>query len=198
MMRTLTRATVATAVLVAVLVGPAAPAFAHTELRSSDPRANATVTTAVSAVTLTFTGPFRAKGATVAVIGADGQNYQTGPVEVLDLTATQAVRPLPAGRTRVTWSVVAADGDTIKGAFRFTVAASAGAPALGSPTTPGPPAPTLVATLTAVATPTLAATPISRESGTPGWIWPLAAALVVVLLAVGGWMWWRRAGTTEP
>jgi hypothetical protein len=40
----------------------------------------------------------------------------------------------------------------------------------------------------------LVATPISGESGTPGWIWPLAAGVVAVLLVVGGLMWRRRPG----
>lgn len=182
------------ALAVAGFTAPA-PAWAHTELKSSNPKAGSTITAPLSALTLTFSGTVRARGTTVTVLGADGAAYQDGAVTVTDTTVTQKVKALPAGPTTVEWRVIASDGDPVEGTFRFTVGPSA-VPTTAAPVTSAAPATTAPEgtpppTAAPVTTPAFEATPISAESGPPGWLWPLIAG--VVLVGGGALLLFRRS-----
>ena len=89
----------------AAVVLPAAPALAHTELKSTSPAAESTVRKPVRACVLTFTGLIKQTGTTVIVRGPDGTSYSDGSARQLDnkitekVTRSRSVRsPLPGGR----------------------------------------------------------------------------------------------------
>lgn len=177
---------------------PPVAAWAHTELESTNPRANATITKPVAAVALTFSGPIRGRSTTVTVTGPDGRTYHSGAVQARDTTVTQAIRPLPGGAVKVTWRTAAADGHPLHGSFAFTVAPSAAAP---SPTTLSPTTPAQATVPPTTAPPTSAAaaepapvtatatgvavTPAAQQTSTSGWMWLLVAGGGLVALAAG-------------
>jgi methionine-rich copper-binding protein CopC len=109
----------AAAVLLAVTV-----ASAHSLLVESSPAAGAVVRTSPGRLTLRFSNRIEQALSRVRVL--DGRNQPVtleavpGPGEPDRL----AVRlpPLPAGRYRVEWQVLSADGHLVSGAFRFQVA----------------------------------------------------------------------------
>jgi len=93
------------------------------------------------AVSVTFDQSLRSGGATLQVIGTDGEDGR-GPVTTANRTLRRKLRlGAPAGPYRVVWKVVAADGRRMSGSFSFTAARSNQVPA---PAAVGPgPAPTL-------------------------------------------------------
>src|SRR6185436_14499779 len=105
---------------------PAVPASAHTSLRSASPAANAVVWTAVTTVTLTFSG--EPTQPTVTVTGADGKNAGTGPATSSGVVVKQPVGTLPAGTVTVRWKVVSPDGDPVEGSYSFTVPPAGASP----------------------------------------------------------------------
>jgi methionine-rich copper-binding protein CopC len=183
-----------TALLAAALwvVVPAAPAAAHTELKSTAPAAKSTVSKPVTEVTLTFTGLVKKPGTTVAVSGPDQTSYSAGDAEVLDRTITQKVDPLAVGLITVAWRTVAADGHPMQGSFTFTNRAA-------PPTPSAEPSPSAEATVAApppVTTPA-AASPVSDEDASSSTVWWLAGAAVLLIAGTGGLLWRRRkAGTS--
>jgi methionine-rich copper-binding protein CopC len=185
-----------TATLVAALavLVPAAPAAAHTELKSSMPAANSTTTEPVTEVKLTFTGVVRRPGTTVVVTGADQISYSVGAAEVLDRTITQKVGALPVGAITVVWRTVALDGHPVQGTFTFTNRAAPPTPSTGSSPTAGPPA-------AATPQPSTSISPVqlSRASDEASWSvlwWVTGGAVALVLALLGGLLWRRRSTRT--
>lgn len=185
----------AVAVLAAALgiVVPAAPAAAHTELKSTAPAAKSTTTKPVTEVTLTFTGLIKKPGTTVAVTGPDKTSYSAGAAEVLDKTITQKVDGLAVGVITVTWRTSAADGHPMQGSFTFTNRAA--------PLSPSPSAvPTPSAEATTAAPPPAATlpspTPVGQAStdddSSSSIVWWIAGAVALLLAATGGMVWRRR------
>jgi copper transport protein len=118
------RRAVATLVMLCALLATA-PAFAHAQLLSSDPAANAVLAAAPDAVRLMFNEPVTALR--VELIGPDAART--------DLTAGTAsgamvVIALPvglaAGTSIVSWRVVSTDGHPIAGTLIFSVGAPTG------------------------------------------------------------------------
>lgn len=108
-------------VAIAIVLGGATTALAHTELRSTTPAKGTTATTSVTRVTATFTGQLR-RG-TLRVVGPGGKLVSSGsggrdPRNVKRLLVGLK-RPLKAGSYKASWSIVAADGHTQKGSFGF-------------------------------------------------------------------------------
>ncbi len=183
-----------TALLAAALwvVVPAAPAAAHTELKSTAPAAKSTVSKPVTEVTLTFTGLVKKPGTTVAVSGPDQTSYSAGDAEVLDRTITQKVDPLAVGLITVAWRTVAADGHPMQGSFTFTNRAAPPTPSA----VPSPSAEATVAATPTVTTPA-AASPVSDEDASSSTVWWIAGAAVLLIAGTGGLLWRRRkAGTS--
>jgi copper resistance protein C len=150
-------------------------AWAHTELIAADPAENATVSTAVSTVTLTFTEPVSQQRTTIDVVGPDGTNYSTGTPRSIDAKVQQDVRPLPAGAIRVRWKTVSSDGDPVQGEFGFANAFVAPTPT----PLPTPLATTASATSAANAV-TSAAAPGSGDGGGSALPWIIAGAVIVI------------------
>jgi copper transport protein len=120
--------------LLCVLLAPAAPAYAHAELASSDPGAGASLKALPNKATLTFTGAVSGEfsqvrlGATrLPVTQPAGKNT----VLVADLSKAG---PKPAGSVKLNWRVVSlAEGHVIDGVVEFTVKGGASAQPSATP-----------------------------------------------------------------
>ena len=160
----------------ALALAPAAAASAHDYLVDSDPKAGATVTTALDQVSLTFNDHvYGGPSSLVTVTGpdADTRHFETGCATTTDRVVTTPVALGKAGRYTVTYQVVSADGHTVSDSLTFTYQPPAGAAAAtGSATTPCGAAPASVAPR---ATPGAAgsAPGVSATAGSPA---PLQAA----------------------
>jgi copper resistance protein C len=183
--------------LAAVLLG-APPALAHTELETSSPVAGARLAVAPTIVSLTFGEAVRLPANPIRVTGPDGAVWTVGQATVTDATVSAPVSAAgPAGAYTLTWQVVADDGDTIRGAVRFTLTAPAapmiapasppGSAAAGVPSATAAPLPATVAAVASAAP----AAPPGEEGGIPGWLWGVAG--VAVLAVAAGAVVARRA-----
>lgn len=115
--------------LVGVLA--AGPAFAHDELVSSDPPADAQVEVLPDALTLTFSGVLIDEPGVnrVSVTDAAGAELAEGD-PVLDGTqVTQALDGASEGEMTVVWRVVSSDGHPVSGEYSFVAGDAAAAPA---------------------------------------------------------------------
>lgn len=157
-------------------------ATAHTALTGSDPVENATVASAPSTVTLTFSEDINANFANVALNSADGRNWIDGSARVDGPRLTASVgADLPGnGVYTVAYRVVSADGHPVTGSYTFTLA---GAPS----------APTSSTASAATSTSSPAAAPsdstASGGSNTASWI----GIAAVAGLALGGVIAFRQS-----
>ena len=156
----------ATVLLIAAAVlAFAAPAAAHTALVSSDPAADASLSSGPIRVSATFNEELQPAFAAMTVVGPDGNPWSQGEPEVRGSVAGVRLRPLgPSGRYTVNYRVTSADGHVVAGSWSFAVTVPGGG-------TPGP--------------------QVSADSATrriP--LWPLALAAGV--LGVGALTWTLR------
>jgi len=141
----------------------AAPAQAHTSLKSSDPKKGAQITS-LDKVTLIFEESVRFP--VVVVNGPGNQRYDSGKPQVEGPTVTEAVaQGLPAGNYTIAWRVVAQDGHPVEGEIPFTVLGAPGSSA--APSVPGTSAPQTSALSQGAAS----------GGGIPGWVWVLVFGL---------------------
>lgn len=148
----------------------AAPAYAHTELASSNPADGATLSAAPARVVLTFTEAPVALGAQVVVTGPAGA-VSAGAPRLDGLTVVQDVQPsAAAGRYTVEWRLTANDGHPVSGTLGFTATAAAagGAPSAEAPGASSTPAP---------------ADAPRREPLIPSWGW-IAAGVIAIVAAI--------------
>ena len=125
-------AAIAAAAALALL--PAAAADAHDYLVGSDPAADATVTTALDTVTLTFndrvldlSGNGSTNLLTVTGPGAATTHFETGCATVADTKVSAPVALGGAGDYTVTYQIVSADGHTVSSSYTFGYQPPAGA-----------------------------------------------------------------------
>jgi len=107
----------------ALALVPATSASAHDYLVSSTPAANASVTSALSQVSLTFDDIVLddgGHGALVQVTDASGRNFETGCASVQDRQVSVPVALGAPGTYRVTWQIVSADGHPVSDSIQFT------------------------------------------------------------------------------
>ena len=139
------KALAAVAAVVVVLL-PAAPAWAHATLVSSDPAKDATVSRAPASVTLTFSERLNPDFTTIAVSDATKQRMPAAPPAVdAERGTVSLIRPLSNGAYTVAYRVVSVDGHTVQGSYLFTVAdpalpaasVSTAGPAVAAATKPG-------------------------------------------------------------
>jgi methionine-rich copper-binding protein CopC len=167
----------------AVLV-TATPAFAHTTLKSSDPANGTSLSTAPTQVTLTFEEAVTLPKTPITVTGPDGSSWTVGTATITGASVTAPVEATgPAGQYTLSYTVIADDGDAVKGAVRFTLA-TATTPT--STAVAASPEAQVVAPSVVAAAPTVAATPVESagSSGTSLWVW--VAVAVVVIGVLGG------------
>jgi copper transport protein len=122
----LRRALAVPALVGAVMLLGASPAFAHAELVESDPAPGAVLTKSPPTITLQFTETVRAENGGVRVFDADAGRVDRGGVEVSGRTVRMPVPKLDNGSYVVTWRVVSADSHPIQGAFTFQVGEGGG------------------------------------------------------------------------
>lgn len=112
---------------VALLGAP--PAWAHVEVRESEPAAGGTVTEGHDTVTLSLLAFDPDGPVDVEVTDPAGEDVTVGEPEVDARTSTVSVRtePLDVGEHRVHWHALSDDGDGgSEGTYAFTVEQAAG------------------------------------------------------------------------
>ncbi len=121
--------------LMLMLFGSATAASAHDSVTATAPSNGETVDTVPEKVTITLSNTPATIGSEIQVLDGSGTNWSAGAVDVLDNTASQAVKPgAPAGDYTVKWRLVSSDSHPIEGEFTFTAAAAGtgSAPAVGA------------------------------------------------------------------
>ena len=110
------------ALLVALLLwlAPAAPALAHADQVSMTPTANSMLTQAPTQVVLGFSEKINPLGTVVVVIDPTGAQVQDGAAVVKGQRVIAKVKPFEvAGKYRVNYRIVSADGHAISGTRSF-------------------------------------------------------------------------------
>ena len=162
----------------------ATPAFAHTTLKSSTPTDGAQLASPPDTVTLTFAEAVTLAADPVSVVGPDGGAWTVGTATVTgDSVQVPVEASGPAGQYSLRYTVIADDGDPVRGTVHFT---------LTNPATPA----TAVATADALDTATAQAAPAtivnaapapaaqgSDSSGSSAWVYIALAVVVIGVLA---------------
>lgn len=182
---TLTR--MAGALLAAALFAltPAAPAWAHNQLRSADPAPDATVATAPMQVVVEFTESLNPTFTSIVITDVGARRVPTTEPAVSgtrgSVTFTQ---PLGDGTYTVAYRVVSRDGHPVQGAYSFTV---------GHATNPSatPSAAAAFSGSSRAPTDDAAAGGGSTAGGATTMVAMVLGALIVAV-AGGGWLLWRR------
>ncbi|MFI6902553.1 copper resistance protein CopC [Nonomuraea sp. NPDC050394] len=192
-----------------VLIFLPTAALAHDALKSSSPGKNAKVKS-LEEIELEFTAKIRMP---VVVLRDSGDKLVplSKPVADGKTVTTEVPEALAAGRYVIGWRVVSSDGHPIQGEIPFTVTApptpssdptpsdtassETSGPAEATSTAPAPPVESASAR---PADPGQAAAAAQEGQGLPGWIWVVAAVLVVL----GAGMWFagsrRRTAPDGP
>ncbi|GGM10438.1 copper resistance CopC family protein [Nakamurella endophytica] len=184
---TVARLVAVVAAVLATTVVAAGPASAHDVLISSSPAANSTLATPPSTVTFTFDQPVQNFEPVVSLIGPDGQQHRSGPVQVDGNVVSSAVSGGPAGQWVAAYRVVSADGHPVTGEVRFTVttgstAGPAGSGGATAATDPIASASGTTGSAGATTGPAGSAAPsAAASSGLSAWLW-IGLAVAVVLL----------------
>jgi methionine-rich copper-binding protein CopC len=196
--RTMSLVRIALSLLGAVLVVfvTATPAFAHTELKNSEPTEGSSLSTTPTQVSLTFEEAVTLPAEPISVTGPDGSSWTVGPASIAGASVTAPVEATgPAGQYTLRYTVIADDGDEVTGAVRFTMSTAATPSATPSATATEAQAVVTAAAPVAAVAPTAAATPAEAagSSGSSGWAWVAVAIVVVGVLAALGLAWTRRS-----
>jgi len=169
-------------VLAAALVAhaPARPAWAHNQLRASDPADGAMLADPPAQVVLEFTESLNPTYTTIVVTGADSRPVPTTEPAISGTRGSVAfTRPLTDGTYTVAYRVVSRDGHPVQGAFSFTVG-RATTPSTATPANPVPSDPGRAST---------------ADGGGIGAAPLVAAAGALILLAgAAAWLWRRERG----
>lgn len=166
---------------VAAFVAAAGPAAAHTELISSTPADQQTVSRTPAVVALTFSESVLPMGTQVVVTGPEGP-VQVGAPKVADSTVSQDLQGgSPAGQYTVAWRVTADDGHPLSGTLSFTAEAASD----GGSATRGP-----------------SDAPSSDEKAAstraPTWIWIFGGVALLVVVGVVARQLTRRTDISPP
>jgi copper resistance protein C len=118
------RILIAVACLIALGLGPAAPAWCHAYLVRSAPAARAVLTRTPERVQLWFNERLEPAYSSVSVWNRDAQRVDTGDATVEPSEPTRlsvGVPPLAAGPYTVKYRVLSVDGHVVEAQFGFTV-----------------------------------------------------------------------------
>lgn len=100
-------------------------ALAHAHLKVETPKADASVSPAPKALTLSFSEGIEPNFSGVKITGPDNAVVKTGKLQLDPNNNTQVNVPieseLSAGKYNVSWHVVSVDGHKTKGQYSFTV-----------------------------------------------------------------------------
>jgi copper resistance protein C len=161
------------------VLGTATSAQAHASLTGSNPPADATVTTPVDVVELTFSASVLLREVTVT--GPGGADVTTAPATASAAVVTAPVSLAEAGEHTVTYSAMSSDGHPLDGTMSFTYAP----PVAATPSTPGPvtvPPVDMGDPVTEVDSKAAASSSAENDGGLPAWVVPG----VIAVLAVAG------------
>jgi methionine-rich copper-binding protein CopC len=179
------------------LLATAAPALAHTELKSSDPAKGASLPSAPQQITLTFNEAVQSVGVDIKIGGPGGAQWNVHQPVVKGGVVTAVVVPSgPAGDYTIAWRVFADDGDAISGKIPFKLTSAA----VAVPSTT-PPAPVQTTTSQSSPpssvqfTPTVPTTqpgvdPAAQQqqtdggNGVPVWLWIIIAVVVIAAVVI--------------
>ena len=104
----------------------ARPAMAHTALKGSDPAEGGSLSSAPEKVTLTFEEAVSLPADPINVTGPDGSSWIVGTATVTGASVTAPVQAVGrSGPCTLNYTVIADDGDEVKGSVRFTLTAAA-------------------------------------------------------------------------
>ncbi|WP_319462799.1 copper resistance protein CopC [Micromonospora sp. RTP1Z1] len=188
------------AVGVSVLL-PATPAAAHNSLTGSDPRNGARLAAAPKRIELRFLATPAPGTTKIAVTGPDNVPATGGAPTFAGNRVSVPFTPGPAGLYIVGYRVGSTDGHPVSGEIRFTL--TTGTPAEPPSATPATSSAAPTSTEATSAAPTSSAAPPSpapaadsrSDDGGSGWLWALAA--VVVLGLLGGAVLLRRRSARD-
>ncbi|MBA2937091.1 copper resistance protein CopC [Paenibacillus sp. CGMCC 1.16610] len=96
------------------------PAFAHTGLESSTPKAGAEITEPLQEITLTFEGKLE-NLSTFKLFDSHKQEIKANVTLKEKLMTGKLSQPLSNGSYEVQWTIVGEDGHPIQGKYTFTV-----------------------------------------------------------------------------
>lgn len=154
-----------------------APASAHTDLVRANPQAGTTVGP-LTRLQLEFATPILPRLAEVEVLDASGADHASDKPSTFGTRVVTPVRSVDrSGRYEVRYRVVAVDGHPVVGSYHFSVAASSAA--VGSSGSDSGFA--------------VDAQAPQAPGGSPPWLVPLLAGLVVVVVAGARVLQLRRA-----
>jgi copper transport protein len=156
--------------LLLVLLSPASPASAHAAVVATNPGQGATVPTAPTEVSLTFSESISAVKDKIRVIGPDGTRADQDQPVVNGAVLHIPLRPnLAIGTYLVSYRIISADAHPVPGGFTFNI----GAPSATAPTA------TDQGTTDGFVT---VAIPIFKYLGYAGLLLAVGAALILLLL----------------
>jgi methionine-rich copper-binding protein CopC len=123
----------------AVLTGIASAASAHSELISTDPEADSTLSEAPSQVELTFGEPVQEQGSIILVTLDGAQVSKTNTFAVQSTIASiQLKGPGDPGTYNVEYRVVSEDGHVVEDSFSYTVEGASKSGTTLNTSTPSP------------------------------------------------------------
>jgi copper resistance protein C len=112
--------------ITALLVLGSTPAFAHAELKTTSPAADATLQSAPSEVAIEFSEAVEPKFSKIQVQDSKGTRVDKGDVHADPSNPKQlmvGLTPLQPGTYKVTWRITSTDTHKTVGSFSFKVAA---------------------------------------------------------------------------
>lgn len=111
------------AVLVVSSLIISSPAFAHSDLQSTDPVANSVLTEIPAQITLTFNTDVDIVPTSIRIYDGDGNRVaeNVSPQKSSSNVVFLSLPPLENDNYAVAWNVTSADGHPIKGSFAFAV-----------------------------------------------------------------------------
>jgi len=109
----------------ALSLAGAGAALAHADLASATPAAGASVTTAPTEISITFTEEVEPKFSSIEVLDASGKRFDDGKAQTAadnGKLLSVGLKPLAPGIYKVIWSATSSDDShKTKGSYEFTV-----------------------------------------------------------------------------
>jgi methionine-rich copper-binding protein CopC len=102
---------------------PGAPAFAHAQLTGATPKANAVLTKSPTQIKLTFDDDLIALESSnkIEVTNTNGKRVDANNSSVLGNQLTVTLKKLVAGKYKVSYRVLSADGHPVAATYSFTI-----------------------------------------------------------------------------
>ena len=152
----------------------AGTALAHDSLTGSNPATGSSVAQTPSVVTLTFSDAMQNLQPLMTVTSPNGDHWEGSPVSVVNNSVSVPVNPLgPAVPYTISYRIFSADCHAVEGTTTFTLTAAG----------TGTPNPVTAAGETA-------------SNSIPAWVWILGAAMVVLMVVIGGVISTKRRADT--